>query len=80
MDVTVHRTRFIEWTPTAITCLAFPPIPPQLSATKKNWFGTLAVGRSNGNIELYEWSGTGKDRDLAPNGWVLLKVRLFQSV
>ena len=38
----MHRCRFVPLTPSAITALAFSPFSP-----------TLAVGRSNGDIQLY---------------------------
>lgn len=84
MDITVHRSRFIEWSPTAITCIAFPPPPLPSTSTQQDvplpipprWFGTLAVGRANGNIELREWAGTSTD-DCAPQAWVWRKVSLL---
>ncbi|KAH7921958.1 WD40 repeat-like protein [Leucogyrophana mollusca] len=65
--VAVHRCRFVDFTPSPITALAFPPLPlPSLKGKKPSQererqraekFGTLGVGRANGNIELCEWTG-----------------------
>ncbi|KAJ7783542.1 WD40-repeat-containing domain protein [Mycena maculata] len=60
----VHRCRFIDYTPSPITALAFPPIPlpspnkkPSSFGKQPVRFGTLAVGHANGNIDLCEWTG-----------------------
>ncbi|KAF5368316.1 hypothetical protein D9758_002360 [Tetrapyrgos nigripes] len=62
--VAVHRCRFIDYSPSAITALAFPPLPlPKVKRALKLIpkdefkFGALAVGHANGNIDLYEWLG-----------------------
>jgi hypothetical protein len=77
--VAVHRCRFVDYTPSAITALAFPPLP--LPSTKGNQptsrkqlkFGTLAVGHANGNIDICEWAGG--ERDLqSSQAWVVRKV------
>ncbi|KAI0786033.1 WD40 repeat-like protein [Abortiporus biennis] len=78
--VSVHRCRFVDFTPAAITALAFPPLPlpsvkgKRSSLKHKNFkFGGLAVGRANGNIELYDW--TGSDHQLqASQAWVVKKT------
>jgi U3 small nucleolar RNA-associated protein 4 len=81
----VHRCRFVDFTPSAITTITFPPLPLLLlSAKGKNLevgnqplrFGTLAVGRANGNIELCEWTG-GDRQTQAPQAWVVRKVSLL---
>ncbi|KAI0082243.1 WD40 repeat-like protein [Panus rudis PR-1116 ss-1] len=82
----VHRCRFVDFTPSAITALAFPPLPLPSAAkekrkrrknvsdnSKKVQFGTLAIGRANGNIELCEWSGD-KGHLQAPQAWVVKKT------
>lgn len=76
----VHRCRFVDFTPSAVTAITFPPL--SLPSTKGKSpeirsqplkFGILAVGRANGNIELCEW--TGKDRQTqAPQAWVVQRV------
>ncbi|KAF8624779.1 hypothetical protein AX15_005669 [Amanita polypyramis BW_CC] len=79
--VTVHRCRFIDHTPSAITALAFPPSPlPSVkgkkhSVTPKSHikFGTLAVGHANGNIDLCEWSGNDKELQ-STQAWVVRKT------
>ncbi|KAI0085618.1 WD40-repeat-containing domain protein [Irpex rosettiformis] len=78
--LSVHRCRFVDYTPSAVTALAFPPLPlPSTKGKKKAAqkrplkIGTLAVGRANGNIELCEW--TGSEQDLrAPQAWVVSKT------
>ncbi|KAI0343914.1 hypothetical protein BDW22DRAFT_1392002 [Trametopsis cervina] len=78
--LSVHRCRFVDFTPAAVTALAFPPLPLP-SAKGKNSavirhalkVGTLAVGRANGNIELCEWSGSEQDLQ-APQAWVVKKT------
>jgi len=81
--VKVHRCRFVDYLPAAITALAFPPLPlPSLKgkakATSPLRFPHLAVGRANGNIELSEWSNV-NPTDQAPQAWVVLKVRYHPS-
>lgn len=77
----VHRCRFVDFTPSAVTALAFPPLPlPSVKGKKAATsqvfpgFGPLAVGRANGNIELCEWTGS-NPRSQAPQAWVVRKVR-----
>lgn len=82
--LSVHRCRFVDFVPSAVTALAFPPLPLHSStsstsrsdagSSKKRRFGTLAVGRANGNIELYEWSGSDHDVQ-SSQAWVPWKVR-----
>ncbi|KAG8997306.1 U3 small nucleolar RNA-associated protein [Tulasnella sp. JGI-2019a] len=80
LKLKVHRNRLIEWAPGAITAIAFPPAPPPSPVRGKsdqitlNWFGTLAIGRANGNIELYEWSERPEEKTFAPQAWVLRKI------
>ncbi|KZT21715.1 WD40 repeat-like protein [Neolentinus lepideus HHB14362 ss-1] len=76
----VHRCRFVDYTPSAITALAFPPLPlPSVKGKKPEAprkvlkFGTLAIGRANGNIELCEWTGT-ENQIEAPQAWVVRKT------
>ena len=81
IPVKVHRCRFVDYLPAAITALAFPPLPlPSLKgkakATSPLKFPYLAIGRANGNIELAEWSNN-TPTDQAPQAWVVLKVRRF---
>ncbi|KAI5119929.1 hypothetical protein M0805_000894 [Coniferiporia weirii] len=85
----VHRCRFVDYTPAAITAIAFPPLAlPSLhtsrSARSKNAgarnrrrFGVLAVGRANGNIELSEWAAPAHEQEReaqSPQAWVLSKI------
>ncbi|KAF6766256.1 U3 small nucleolar RNA-associated protein 4 [Ephemerocybe angulata] len=76
--VPVHRCRFVDNTPSAITALAFPPLP--LPAVKRNrkptesskplQFGTLAIGHANGNIDLSEWMGSDREPP-SSQAWVV---------
>ena len=77
--LSVHRCRFVDYTPSAVTALAFPPLPlpsakgKGVVVKKALKFGTLAIGRANGNIELCEWSGSEQELQ-APQAWVVRKV------
>ncbi|KAI0690679.1 WD40-repeat-containing domain protein [Cytidiella melzeri] len=78
--LSVHRCRFVDFTPSAVTALAFPPLPLPSVKGKKSIvtrqplkFGILAVGRANGNIELCEWTGPAQDLQ-APQAWVVSKT------
>lgn len=78
IPVKVHRCRFVDYLPAAITALAFPPLPlPSLKGKAKAIsplkFPHLAIGRANGDIELAEWSNN-NPTDQAPQAWVVLKV------
>ena len=86
--VPVHRCRFVDNTPSAITALAFPPLPlppaksrrKSTDATKPLQYGILAIGHANGNIDISEWMGSEHE---PPNSqaWVVRQVRdvLFGS-
>ncbi|EGO03768.1 hypothetical protein SERLA73DRAFT_102051 [Serpula lacrymans var. lacrymans S7.3] len=79
----VHRCRFIDFAPSPINALAFPPLPlPSLKGktpenerarTREKLFGTLAVGRANGDIELCEWSGE-EGAHQSAQAWVVQKT------
>ena len=81
--LTVHRCRFIDFNPSSITALAFPPLPLPSTKSKRKAsttdrvpkFGPLIVGHANGNIEIYEWTGS-TDIVEAPQAWVVRKVRV----
>ena len=82
--VSVHRCRFLDFAPSAVAALAFPPLPlPSIKGKQKSKldkfikFGTLAIGRANGNIELCEWTGSERSPQ-APQAWVVRKVRHFK--
>ncbi|KAG1871158.1 WD40-repeat-containing domain protein [Suillus tomentosus] len=76
----VHRCRFVDYAPSPITALAFPPLPlPSLKGKKRerdlkdNKFGTLGVGHANGNIDLLEW--TAEEGEIqAPQAWQVRKT------
>ena len=61
----VHRCRFVDFTPAAITAIAFPPLalPSKRDGKKREddtrcrrRYAPLAVGRANGIIEILEWA------------------------
>ncbi|KAJ6519601.1 WD40-repeat-containing domain protein [Mycena sanguinolenta] len=64
----LHRCRFVDFNPSPITALAFPPLSlpspnkkPSSFGKQPLRFGTLAVGHANGNIDLCEWTGAEGD-------------------
>ncbi|KAG9102910.1 U3 small nucleolar RNA-associated protein, partial [Ceratobasidium sp. 392] len=63
--VGVHRSRFVNWSPSGVSALALPP--PPVRGPRADAFPPLAVGRQNGSIELYEW--------VPAQAWVLHAVR-----
>ncbi|KAI0961278.1 hypothetical protein AcV7_000422 [Taiwanofungus camphoratus] len=76
----VHRCRFVDYAPSAITALCFPPLRlPSVKGKKSTAtvkalkFGVLAVGRANGNIEVCEWTGP-DNKYQAPQAWVVRKT------
>jgi len=85
----VHRCRFVDYTPSAVTALAFPPLPlpsgtkgkeretNASQATNLSAVGTLAVGHANGNIDLCEWTASGSEKQ-ASQAWVIRKVGHLQ--
>lgn len=81
--LSVHRCRFVDFNPSSITALAFPPLPlPSIKGKKKATtqdripkFAPLIVGHANGNIEIYEWTGSTETVE-APQAWVVRKVRV----
>lgn len=80
VTLAVHRCRFVDFTPSAITALAFPPLPlpsrkgkKPATATQPLKFSTLAVGHANGNIDLCEWTGE-PDEPQSSQAWLVRKV------
>ncbi|KAI9512662.1 WD40 repeat-like protein [Russula earlei] len=79
--LSVHRCRFVDFTPSSITALAFPPLPlPSIKGKKKAVavdgipkFGPLIVGHANGNVEISEWTGSTESVE-APQAWVVRKT------
>ncbi|KAI8457958.1 WD40-repeat-containing domain protein [Phakopsora pachyrhizi] len=60
----IHRCRFVDYTPASITALACTPSTwdpnRHFGLPRPNSFpprGVLAVGRGNGDIEIWVWSG-----------------------
>jgi U3 small nucleolar RNA-associated protein 4 len=83
--LSVHRCRFVDYAPSAITALAFPPLPlPSVRGIKKKTtagkqsfkFGLLAIGHANGNIDLCEWMGA-ESQTQCSQAWVVRKVCAF---
>lgn len=77
----VHRCRFVDYAPSAITALAFPPLPlPSVKRKRRKTsgkqplrYGTLAVGHANGNVDLCEWAGSEQGVQCS-QAWVVRKV------
>ena len=68
---TLHRIRFLDYIPSSILAIALTPstydpilhYPYLPSFHKDNGREILAVGRQNGEIEIYTWiGGEGRDR------------------
>ncbi|TIA87453.1 hypothetical protein E3P99_03164 [Wallemia hederae] len=80
LSIPIHRSRFLDVNPHSISALAFPP--PPTDTRDKEWlgFGVLAVGKSNGDIELKHYVNTATHSQLsvkkqpAGKGWVLDKT------
>jgi U3 small nucleolar RNA-associated protein 4 len=83
--IAVHRCRFVDYSPSPITALAFPPLPlPSLKGKRrerdsKDKFGTLGVGHANGNIDLLEWTGEEGEIQVS-QAWQVRKVSTFASL
>jgi hypothetical protein len=83
--VPVHRCRFVDNAPSAITALAFPPLPlPSVKRKTKSTdvnrqlqFGNLAIGHANGNIDLSEWMSSDHEPP-SSQGWVVRQVRALR--
>ena len=68
VPVPLHRVRFVDWSPSAITALALSPIPYQGSTSAAR--SVLAVGRDNGNIDLCMWcEDTSSGHASVAKGW-----------
>ncbi|KAF8971560.1 WD40-repeat-containing domain protein [Flammula alnicola] len=79
--LSVHRCRFVDYAPSAITALAYPPLPlPSVKGKKKTTagkqplkFALLAVGHANGNIDICEWMGADRETQ-SSQAWVVRKT------
>ncbi|PPQ98963.1 hypothetical protein CVT24_003459 [Panaeolus cyanescens] len=79
--VAVHRCRFVDYAPSAITALAFPPLPlPSIKGKKRTIsgkqpikFGLLAIGHANGNIDICEWTNQNTESQYS-QAWVVRKT------
>lgn len=72
-NVSVHRCRFVDYNPSSITAIAFPPVPILGDRKPLPRYGYLAVGRANGNIELMHWAGQ-ETESQTRQLWTLYKV------
>ncbi|KAI0034917.1 WD40 repeat-like protein [Vararia minispora EC-137] len=75
----VHRCRFVDYAPSAITSILVPPLPlPSTKGKQKAGVsrrtGHLVVGRANGDIEIYEWTGPQGEVVGVPQAWVVCKT------
>lgn len=79
-SIPIHRNRFLDLNPHSISALAFPPPPKHAKDSEWLGFGLLAVGKSNGDIELKHYVNTATHSQLSVKkqppgkGWVLDKV------
>lgn len=66
----LHRCRFPDWSPSAITSLSLTPTSFKTNllnfSESSNERGLLAVGRANGDVELMCWGGH--------QGWIAWRV------
>lgn len=77
-SLALHRVRFMDWSPSAITSIAFLPSSNSSSSTSR---GLMAVGFENGNINLCIWvqdenlpSSSQKKQNMMPvlpKGWIV---------
>ena len=81
-SIPLHHCKFVDYTPSSVTAIAFPPIPlptrrrattssSSTSSTKEPEMGIMAVGKGNGDVEIFRWV----ERSEGGQGWVLYRVR-----
>jgi U3 small nucleolar RNA-associated protein 4 len=80
----LHHVRFVNYSPAAVTAVAFPPLAPAApyaapsssagssSRPAPGTCGLMAVGKGNGQVELFKWVETAE----GGQGWVFYRVRL----
>lgn len=78
---TLHRIRFVDYQPPAVTSLALTPHTWKANLVfsyAHSQRQVLAVGKANGNIEIHVWIGdvTGSQKS-NKQGWVLDRVSSF---
>lgn len=70
--VPLHRCRFPDWSPSAVTALAITPASFDAGLLEFGGHsaerGVLAVGRANGDVELMLWGGQ--------QGWIAWRVSI----
>ena len=73
LTLPLHRSRFLDLIPSNITALAYPPPPVD---NNFNGFPILAVGKSNGDIEIKQFIETPKGNSYQQpgKGWLTVKV------
>lgn len=86
----LHHVRFVNYTPASVTAVAFPPLAPAApyptpsssaaggssSRPAAGACGLMAVGKGNGQVELFKWVETTE----GGQGWVFFRVRLWKLV
>lgn len=82
----LHRVRFVDWSPSSITALAFSPTAPAAGGAAHQAHTprcVLAIGRENGNIDLCTWceDAAAESTSGAPlaKGW-MVETTLFGDV
>ncbi|TIB73425.1 hypothetical protein E3Q24_01192 [Wallemia mellicola] len=74
--IPIHRSRFLDLNPHSISAIAFPPPPKDKSW---NGYAIMAVGKSNGDIEIKHYVNTPvashfSKKQPPGKGWVLVKT------
>jgi U3 small nucleolar RNA-associated protein 4 len=73
--VRLHRCRFVEWSPSSITAVTFPPSSLSQKVVEET-YPVLAVGHENGNVELWRWVNPTHDKKKIHQGWVVSQVSI----
>src|SRR5258708_251885 len=76
--ISVHRCRFVDYTPSSITSIAVSPLGPPnstrgLASGNSIPHGTLAIGRANGTISVCEWASFTRE-STSSRGWIVRKI------
>jgi hypothetical protein len=77
-SIRLHRCRFVDWSPSPITAIAFPPSPLPALKFAEETLPVLAIGHANGNIEIWKWTGLATPAKTS-QGWVLSQASLLNS-
>lgn len=87
MAVPLHHVRFVNYTPASVTAVAFAPLPPppphqpssstpSSSKSANGACGLLAVGKGNGQVELFKWV----ELEEGGQGWVFYRVSPLEDL